>query len=67
MVQVAERDDLFVLAAGHIVLAHAAHAHAGNPQLLACILGNCTCGKSWRHERRKTRSNRRSPRDTTVP
>ena len=64
VVEIAKRDDLLVLAAGHIVLAHAADAHAGNPEFLAWILVSGSSRHNPRdHERRQAAGNRAAPRD----
>ena len=56
MVEIAKRDDLFVLAAGQIILAHAADAHAGDPEFVA---GRLVAGASQHmardHQRRHAR------------
>ena len=62
VVEVAKGDDLLVLAAGHIVLAHAADAHAGDPKLVAgSPVARSSEHVARNHERRQACGDRSAP------
>jgi hypothetical protein len=57
-VEVAECDDVFAPAAGHVILAHAANAHGGEPELVAGhLVANTSQDMARHHQQRQASGN----------